>query len=102
VSGGEPAAVIVVLRASLTIDGQEPREFRSTADSGAEVFRSFCPECGTPLFAGNADSPETIAVKAGALDDPSLFTDQFRIWTSSAQTWHHIDESIDRYEKDPQ
>ena len=90
VSGGEPAAVISLVRGALRIQG-EPRAYRSKADSGVDVFRSFCGECGTPLFGGNEKYPEHIAIKLGSLDEPSKFAPAGHIWTSSAQPWHQID-----------
>ena len=90
VSGGEPAAVISVARGVLRVQG-EPRVYRSKADSGVAVFRSFCADCGTPLFAGNEKNAEVIAIKLGSLDEPSKFAPAGHIWTSAAQPWHHID-----------
>src|ERR1700675_4227687 len=72
ISGGEPAAVISVARGALRVQG-EPRIYRSKADSGVVVFRSFCGDCGTPLFAGNERDAEFIAIKLGSLDDPSRY-----------------------------
>ena len=90
VSGGEPAAVISVARGALRVLG-EPRVYRSKADSGGAVFRSFCADCGTPLFADNEKDAEFIAIKLGSLDEPFRFAPAGHIWTSSAQPWHHID-----------
>ena len=93
VSGGEPAAVVRVPCNSLKVDG-EPKEYRSKADSGAEVFRSFCPQCGTPLFAGHENFADYINIKVGALDDPTTFKAQILVWPESAQPWHTVDGSI--------
>jgi hypothetical protein len=90
VSGGEPAAVISFVRGILQVQG-EPRIYRSKADSGVAVFRSFCADCGTPLFAGNKKDAEVISIKLGSLDEPSKFAPAGHIWTSSAQPWHHIE-----------
>jgi hypothetical protein len=90
VAGGEPTAVMSVGRGALRVQG-EPRAYRSKADSGVGVFRSFCADCGTPLFAGNEKDADVIAIKLGSLDDPSRFAPAGHIWTSSAQPWHHID-----------
>ena len=65
VSGGESAAVISVVRGALRVQG-EPREYRSKADSGVAVSRSFCADCGTPPFAGNEKDAEVIAIKLGS------------------------------------
>lgn len=89
-SGGEPTVALSVARSALRVHG-EPRIFQSKADSGVAVFRSFCVNCGTPLFSGSERSTQYIAIKLGSLDDPSEFAPAGHIWTSSAQPWHHID-----------
>jgi hypothetical protein len=90
VSGGEPAAVISIARDTLRVQG-EPRVYRSKADSGVAVFRSFCADCGTPLFAGNEKDAQFVSIKLGSLDEPSKFAPAGHIWTSAAQPWHYID-----------
>lgn len=88
-SGGEPTAALSVARSALRVLG-EPRVFESKADSGVTVCRSFCVNCGTPLFSGSERNPEFIAIQLGSHDDPSKFAPAGHIWTSSAQPWHHI------------
>ena len=63
-SGGEPADALVVPSASLRRVKGEDRFYWTHADSGTRVFRSFCAQCGTPLFAGNTAHPEAIASSA--------------------------------------
>ena len=38
--------------------------------------------------------PELIALQAGSLDDPSLFTPAMDIFTASAQTWDHMHPDV--------
>lgn len=100
-SGGEPAAAVVVPASSLVVTQGEPTVFRTEADSGSRVFRSFCPACGTPLFAGNKAHPEAVAIKLGSLDDPARHPPTGQIWTASAQPWHHIDPAVPAFEGNP-
>ena len=101
VSGGEPAVAVAVPADTVRTVKGHARVFNTTADSGARVYRSFCADCGTPLFAGNEGHPEIIAVKIGSLDDPSGFTPAYYIWVSSAQPWHHIDSTKPAFLKAP-
>jgi hypothetical protein len=98
VSGGEPAVVLSFPSANLTVRG-EARVYWSAADTGTRVFRSFCANCGTPLFAGNEQHREFVAIKIGSLDEPSKFSPDCYIWTSSAQPWHHIDPKAPSFAK---
>jgi hypothetical protein len=45
--------------------------------------------------------PDLQWVKAGTLDDASWFVPQMHIWTSTAQPWVPIDESVPTFEKNP-
>lgn len=100
ISGGEPAAFLVVPRDSLLVEG-EVRVYSSQAESGHVVHRSFCSVCGTPLFGSNEGPMDFVSVKVGALDDPSIFANQRHIWTASAQPWHVIDDSISHVPRNP-
>ena len=100
VSGGAEANVFILSVAALTVEGA-PKRFESRADSGNTVWRSFCPDCGTPLFAGNDAHPELVSVKVGSCDDPSSFAPQAHIWTASAPPWHRMDEALPKLPGNP-
>ena len=99
--GGAPAHVLPMRRADVTFTAGEDRFKRHevTAESGNTVFRAFCGECGTPLFAGSEAGPDFMGVKTGTLDDPGLLAPSATIWTNSAQPWEHIDAGIPQFEK---
>ena len=101
VSGGEPAVVVAVPSDTVRTLKGHARVFSTTAESGGRVYRSFCADCGTPLFAGSEGHPETIGVKIGSFDDPSGFTPAYYVWVSSAQPWHHIDPTKLAFQKNP-
>jgi len=48
------------------------------------VARNFCKECGSHIFAEISDVPELLTIKAGTLDDCSLFDPEYLVWTRSA------------------
>ena len=56
---------------TLKVKGTRPSIYEDTKASGSVVLRSFCPECGTPLFSESDQDPGMIYVKAATLDDPS-------------------------------
>lgn len=45
------AAMMGFVREAISVSG-EPKEFHSKADSGTDVVRAFCPECGTEFIRG--------------------------------------------------
>ena len=91
VSGGGPAHVIIMPAAKVKVTKGEPKIYFSLSDKGNTVGRSFCADCGTPIFAQNAAMPGYLSIKAGTLDDPSLYQPLAHIWVESARPWHYID-----------
>lgn len=57
---------------TLSVTGLRPTVYEDVRDSGAVILRSFCPNCGTPLFSETDDEPTLVFVKSASLDDPSV------------------------------
>ncbi|MBN2751797.1 MAG: GFA family protein [Rhodospirillaceae bacterium] len=100
-SGGAESNIVAIPRSTFSITAGQEQIYRSTAESGTSVWRSFCPICGTPLFSGSAHRPELIFIRVGSLDDPSIYTRQIHIWTHSAPAWHLMEPNLPRTEKNP-
>lgn len=86
--------------AAIEISGS-PGEYTSTADSGNQVRRRFCPRCGCHLFADSTGRPGLTVVRVGTMDDPSSVTPTANIWSSSAPAWACLDSSLERVEHQP-
>jgi hypothetical protein len=82
----------------LAISGQLA-EYTKKADSGNEVTRQFCPNCGTHLFARVAARPQFCVVRAGNLDEPSSIKPSMNIWTSSAPQWACLNTTLEQFER---
>jgi hypothetical protein len=85
---------------ALQITG-EPSEFTSTADSGNQIRRRFCPRCGSQLFANSSARPQFTVIRAGSLDDPSSVQPSVNIWASSAPKWACLDPAMERVDRQP-
>ena len=85
-----------VAAADLTIEG-EPKVFAVTADSGREVARYFCGACGGHLFTSPWPAATRYSVKAGTLDDPSIFAPEHEIWTDSGVSWLSINAATETF-----
>ena len=92
-SGGGPNYVGLAAKSALSVTKGEPRLYRTRANSGAEVGRVFCPECGTPLWSLPANEP-FIPVKLGALDDSADIAPRMHIFVDSAPQWHVIEAGV--------
>ncbi|OYT86625.1 MAG: aldehyde-activating protein [Burkholderiales bacterium PBB6] len=75
--------------------------FTSTADSGNELLRRFCPACGSHLFADSSGRPGMTVVRLGTLDDPSAIQPTANIWAASAPAWACLDTALARSDKQP-
>src|SRR5215213_6371670 len=89
---------VAMERRHFRITAGAPKGFTKTADSGTELTRHFCPDCGSPLFTSSPRHPDLVYAKAGALDDPALVRPDYQSWTRSAVKWATIGDDIQSYE----
>ncbi len=75
--------------------------YTSTADSGNQITRHFCPQCGAHLFADSSGRPGFSVVRLGTLDDPSSIRPQANIWTASAPAWACLDAALEQFDGQP-
>ncbi|GJM05416.1 MAG: hypothetical protein DHS20C09_14070 [marine bacterium B5-7] len=87
--------VTYVPKKALTISGQA-KFYGVKAESGNGVRRGFCEHCGCPVFIDAELVPDLMGLWAGSLDDPSRFSAQVEVWTSSAQNWTCLEPDLDK------
>jgi hypothetical protein len=75
--------------------------YTSAADSGNQVRRRFCPQCGCHLFADSTGRPGLSVVRVGTLDDASSVRPSANIWSGSAPPWACLAAELDRIERQP-
>lgn len=63
------------------------KTFRKRADSGSMLEFIFCRDCGAPLLKATSRMPDTIAIYAGALDDPGLYARGEDVFEEGRQPW---------------
>lgn len=76
-------------------------QYRKLADSGNELTREFCPQCGTHLFAHSSARPHLRVVRVGNLDEPSSVPPFMNIWTNSAPAWACLDDTLQQLSGQP-
>jgi hypothetical protein len=77
----------------------KPKGFTKTADSGNELTRNFCQECGSPIFTSSPHHPDRVYVKAGLFDDPNVVVPAYQSWLSSSVSWSQIPLGLPGYKK---
>ena len=93
-TGGPYTVGVGVDAAGLTICSGETKGYTKTADSGNEITREFCPDCGSPLFTRAQVCPDKVWIKAGSLDTPELIKPTHQIWTGMAVPWAYLDKGL--------
>jgi hypothetical protein len=75
--------------------------YTRVADSGNEVVRRFCPQCGSHVLSDSSGRPGLTVVRMGTLDDPSSIKPSGNIWAGSAPAWACLDAGLSRVEGPP-
>ena len=97
-TGGPYTVGVGVDAAGLTVRSGTTKGYTKIADSGRQITREFCPECGSPLFTRAEVLPGTVWIKAGSLDEPELVQPTHQTWTQMAVPWAYLDRSLPGYE----
>lgn len=100
ISGSGYFPVLFVPKDALTITG-EVKYYDAKADSGRAISRGFCPSCGSQMFGKVELRPDLMAIRAGTLDDPSLFHPSADIYTDSAQHWDFMNPNLPKFPQMP-
>jgi len=85
---------------SIAITG-ETQAYVSSAESGNQITRRFCPQCGSHLFADSSGRAGFTVVRIGTLDDPSSVKPAMNIWSTSAPSWACLDTELQSAERQP-
>ncbi len=100
-SGAASVAAIRVPAAGFRIARGAPKRFVAQADSGNEITRAFCGDCGTPLFVQVATRPDVVGLRVCTLDNPGWFRPEADIFVKSAQPWEPLDPAVPQYQHYP-
>ena len=101
-SGSAFAAVLIVPATAFSLIQGKPSFYDVKADSGNNMSRGFCRQCGVPIFIQHTritPGPEVAVIHAASLDDPSWFQPTMDIYTSRAQPWDFMNPALRKFEK---
>ena len=100
-SSGAPFASGFIVRVGDTRVSGTPGVYSVRGSSGGTTTRSFCTNCGTPLFTRGEVVPDLMSIRFSTLDDPTGFKPMVDIWTSSAQPWVTLADDIPHFPESP-
>lgn len=101
ISGGGPNPVVGLPEAAFHYVKGTPKVFRRS-DLETPVTREFCGDCGSPLTSRAPGIPGIVLVKAGSLDQTSVFgKPDFAVFTIDRPSWHGVLEGVPAFERMP-
>ena len=85
---------------ALQIEGT-PKVFNHTADSGADMEKHFCPDCGSQLFGRNSNRPGMMTIRAGNVDQTELVKPAVNDYLGSKIESTPVDPDLKGFDKMP-
>lgn len=85
-SGAPFRAVIPVPVENVQLLGQ-PRHYVKVAASGNRRAQAFCGDCGTQLYATEADVSKVLNIRLGCVNERAQLPPLMHIWGEAAQPW---------------
>jgi len=86
ISGGPFRAVLPVPADQVELQGT-PKQYVKVAASGNRRVQAFCGDCGTQLFATEADVPKTLNIRLGCVNERAQLKPTVQVWKDSAMPW---------------
>jgi hypothetical protein len=77
------------------------KSYEDTAESGAKLYRKFCPECGSAMLSVLAENAALSLIKAGTFDEVDWISPQMNVWCASAQPWVALDPALPAFPGNP-
>ena len=78
---------VPVPAAQFTLRRGAPKSYVKTAESGNKRRQAFCGTCGTPIYACAVESPQSYALRVGAITQRVALAPHRQIWRRSALDW---------------
>ncbi|MCH7929521.1 MAG: GFA family protein [Proteobacteria bacterium] len=99
-SGSAFRTILVVPEDDFRLLSGEPKTYVKIGDSGEKRAQTFCPECGSPIYATSVgDGPKFINIRLGTARQRDELPPKFQYWFRSAQRWLTDLDSVPKFEK---
>jgi hypothetical protein len=101
-SGSAFHVAVLVPQSSFRVLAGKTATYAKTADSGNNIERVFCPNCGTPLWWNGDGFPDVVVLALSSLDNPEAITPSRELWTDSSVSWCRIREGLEKFRGRPE
>ncbi|MEQ8694005.1 MAG: GFA family protein [Gammaproteobacteria bacterium] len=95
-TGSAFAYLAVYPDSEFTVTGS-PRSFTTQGDSGEDISRYFCAECGSSIYETAAIRPGFVLVNGGTLDNPNAVTPVMESFCDNKLGWAKLDEAMQKF-----
>lgn len=99
-TGAAYGTLLFIDEDALQINGT-PKVFKHKADSGSDMEKLFCPDCGSQMFGRNSRRPNTITIRAGVLDQKELVKPGVNVYLDSKIPSTPVDPELKGFPKMP-
>jgi hypothetical protein len=87
-SGAPYRSVVFTLPGAFELLKGELKTYVKTADSGNKRAQTFCPDCGSPIYASSlGDGPKVYGLRVGAIAERDRLKPKAQYYLHSAQDW---------------
>ena len=93
-------ASVFVPEESLQIKGA-PKEYQHLADSGNQMTKKFCGNCGAQMFSLGSGRPGIVSIRVGTIDNLEMIQPTINVFVSSKIPSTPMDNSLVTFEKMP-
>jgi hypothetical protein len=101
-SGSPFRAVAYTREDAFKLLSGELRTYVKISESGNKRPQTFCPECGTPIYAtAVGEGPKVYSLRVGSIRQRDQIVPHAQVWSRSAQPWSTHIGSMRKFEKQP-
>ena len=87
-SGSAYRSVVFTVKDGFRLLTGELKTYIKMADSGNERTQTFCPNCGSPIYASSVgDGPKVYGLRVGSVRQRDELVPKAQYWRHSAQDW---------------
>lgn len=99
-TGAAYGTLVFVDEAAVKVSGA-PKVFKHKSDSGSDMEKLFCPDCGSQLFGRNSKRTGMMSIRAGVLDQTSLVKPTVNVYLESKIASTPVDPELKGFPKMP-
>ena len=91
-SGAAFGVVVSVVNEQFELISGQLKSYVKVADSGNTRELTFCPECGTRVYAKNTgENSGFFGLRYGTIEQRNQLTPKIQVWCRSSQNWAMLD-----------